>query len=858
MSLRFERSFEALTGKTPFPWQRALFDRFIANRPPESCDIPTGLGKTSVIAIWLLARAEGAKVPRRLVYVVNRRTVVDQTTDEVQRIRDHLEEAGIREDLAISTLRGQMADNREWSRDPSRPAVICGTVDMIGSRLLFSGYRSSFRLRPLHAGFLGQDSLLVHDEAHLEPAFQKLLEQIVEEQRKRNDLAPLQIMALTATPHGNSDLSLSAEDEANPEVAKRIGATKMLSLHPHGAKDLLEKVTGKVLELASSGRAILVFLRSVEDVTSAVSRLRKAGLKVQQLTGTMRGLERDELAESDPIFRRFVARPDQATASQDEGTGTVVLVCTSAGEVGVNLSADHMVCDLSTFDSMAQRFGRVNRLGRREDTEVHVFHPEPTSLEEDKAPDAPKRLATLRLLADLHGSACPAAIGKLDPKLRREAFAPQPETLSATEVLFDAWAMTTIRDWLPGRPPVSAYLHGVSSWEPPTTQVAWREEVDRIQGDLLSRYSPRDLIDDFPLKPHELLQDRTSRILETLRALADKHQEEAPKIPIWVIDENGEIDAEQTLARLAAVDRKDADEQYANCTLLLSPRWLRPVEGILSEESWNGGGTSGADVAEEWFEKTKDLDGKRKLRCRVIDQGPPPPEMRLIRTIVLDDGERSELGDSDRTEKNESRWRWYELPLRADDENSRAARARVALDVHRGDVEGWARRIVGGLSLDPATEQAIVVAAKLHDLGKSRKVWQRSIGNWNQDRLLAKSGSQDRVAGQGTSYRHELGSIVDCERKGLLSELTLDQKDLVLHLIAAHHGRARPHFPAEELFDPEGSGVDFGALGGEIMTRFARLQRRYGRWGLAYLESLLRAADYAASAEPSTTLEDGQ
>ena len=42
----------------------------------------------------------------------------------------------------------------------------------------------------------------------------------------------------------------------------------------------------------------------------------------------------------------------------------------------------------------------------------------------------------------------------------------------------------------------------------------------------------------------------------------------------------------------------------------------------------------------------------------------------------------------------------------------------------------------------------------------------------------------------------------------------------------------------------------------EIPRRFARLQRTYGRWGLAYLESLLRAADYAASAHPSQTVED--
>jgi CRISPR-associated endonuclease/helicase Cas3 len=76
-------------------------------------------------------------------------------------------------------------------------------------------------------------------------------------------------------------------------------------------------------------------------------------------------------------------------------------------------------------------------------------------------------------------------------------------------------------------------------------------------------------------------------------------------------------------------------------------------------------------------------------------------------------------------------------------------------------------------------------------------------------------------------------------------------KDLVLHLIASHHGRARPHFPPDEAFDPERSTSDAETLAIETPRRFARLQRKYGRWGLAYLESLLRAADWAASANPS-------
>src|SRR5580658_1401406 len=73
---------------TPFPWQTALFENhFTKGSIPPALDIPTGLGKTAVMAIWLLARARGANVPRRLVYVVDRRAVVDQATDEAMRLR---------------------------------------------------------------------------------------------------------------------------------------------------------------------------------------------------------------------------------------------------------------------------------------------------------------------------------------------------------------------------------------------------------------------------------------------------------------------------------------------------------------------------------------------------------------------------------------------------------------------------------------------------------------------------------------------------------------------------------------------------------------------------------------------------
>ena len=59
-----------LTGNDPFPWQRALYEllRQGQEHVPSSCDIPTGLGKTAVVAVWLIALANCAdKLPRRLV-----------------------------------------------------------------------------------------------------------------------------------------------------------------------------------------------------------------------------------------------------------------------------------------------------------------------------------------------------------------------------------------------------------------------------------------------------------------------------------------------------------------------------------------------------------------------------------------------------------------------------------------------------------------------------------------------------------------------------------------------------------------------------------------------------------------------
>jgi len=110
--------------------QQRLFARFCEDDIPAVCDLPTGMGKTNVIHIWLLARMRRESLrkkphlPTRLVYVVDRRTVVDQATELAERIKVNCSSLGPPYGIAVSTLRGQSADNREWTRDPSRRACL--------------------------------------------------------------------------------------------------------------------------------------------------------------------------------------------------------------------------------------------------------------------------------------------------------------------------------------------------------------------------------------------------------------------------------------------------------------------------------------------------------------------------------------------------------------------------------------------------------------------------------------------------------------------------------------------------------------------------------------------------------------
>ena len=415
----FESSFLALTGYSRMPWQMRLFrTHFLSGDLPKAVSIPTGLGKTAVMAVWLIGLAWQIRtqatpsLPRRLVYVVDRRAVVDQSTTFAEKLRKALVTPAANElrtalgftagqKLTISTLRGQFVDNREWLEDPSQPAIIVGTVDMIGSRLLFEGYGVSRKMRPYHAGLLGADSLVLLDEAHLVPPFEALLASIADEpstygaraEEDRGRVPTFKLLSLSATNRssGENVFSLKAEDCSDPEdegakrTRERLEAVKRLRIVTDG-KDLSKKLADQAWTLSGNGRdavRCLVYCDKRDDAEKVYSELLKRLVKLKSQAKNMKGEDaqqagvRQEAAARQQIdlfvgARRVRERIEAEkrldslgflAESKTERTSACFLVATSAGEVGVDLDADHMVCDLVPWERMVQRFGRVNRRG---------------------------------------------------------------------------------------------------------------------------------------------------------------------------------------------------------------------------------------------------------------------------------------------------------------------------------------------------------------------------------------------------------------------------------------------------------------------------------------------------------------
>jgi CRISPR-associated endonuclease/helicase Cas3 len=529
---------------------------------------------------------------------------------------------------------------------------------------------------------------------------------------------------------------------------------------------------------------------------------------------------------------------------------TVYLVSTSAGEVGIDLDADHVVCSLTTLDSMIQRLGRVNRRGGRgrvANVDVVVDTSETEPKDGASAFDQAVRstYAILRQWVGKGGGELDASPGRFRTLLegladdqRREAFSPKGMAPPLTDILLDAWSLTSIVGPMPGRPQVAAYLHGLTN-DPPETFVVWRKEVSLLAQAQVDNVAVRDWFRACRPKAHERLHDRTKYVQSTLEALLKLHRKKEANrdFPLILLDEHGGAE----WSSLSQIVERDFNIAYLTVVLPVEAGGLNSY-GMLDahvDEDASDVAEQGESGRERWLLVTNGIvDRYERLTTDAATDALPDGLCELERVVLREPPEGAQ-------DQGESRYLLLMIsPRESALENPEAVETTQTLDDHTSRTVEQVNRITDTLGLAPSLKHALAIAAQHHDRGKNRLVWQRYACNPNPERPVAKSRKYRHWRSLG-GYRHEFGSVLDAADDPEIKDHA--ERDLILHLIAVHHGWARPHFESRACDPPPTTTAQNEEIAAEAMRRYSRLQQRFGRWGLAWLESLLRAADILVS-----------
>jgi CRISPR-associated endonuclease/helicase Cas3 len=984
---RFEEFFAALhPGRQAFPWQRRLCRNVMQGEWPRALALPTASGKTSCIDIALYAlAADVPHAPRRILFVVDRRVIVDEAfhhaNDIAQRLRDAsggilrevadglrarrgFDPSGDTDPLACFQLRGGTYRDNAWARTPSQPTVICSTVDQVGSRLLFRGYGVSDYLQSLHAGLVANDTLILLDEAHCSNPFGQTLEAIAQYRSNSGSGAPQTPFAhalLSATPRRAGDegavdapssFELDAEDETNGTLGRRLRARKPARLVELGERTATPQFADRLIEqakaLAETGaRRIGIIVNRVrsaqlvfERLPSSISVTRKA-----LFVGRMRPLDRDASMRQ----WRDVLRSG-STESPDE---PVFIVATQCIEVGADLDFDALVTECASLDALRQRFGRLFRLGEPEgaDPEVHppgVVVIAKDSLKDDDPIYGTALRGTWGWLKEQAGEQGHVNFGIAAMKPRLAAGAPAQTLVEATDApvllpaYLDQWVQTSPKPEHEAQP--SLFLHGKRD-ESPDVQVCWRADLDPQK--------PEDWADIVALCPPSVGECMSVPLMQFRRWMRGEKDTSAGDVEGIDAPDDDIREDENFATRAVLVWR--GDESFPT----IKPRSIRPGHTIVIPAKTGGWKMLGhvPEADDEHIDRIAErstLHTRGRVVVRVhralLDtfiEGTAQDKLK----ILLDRQSSNEKSDPDDTEVLEAvgeafesfttypkaNWlsivaaclatktgrrafrvhehpgggwvleRRHLLPRKlmqrlaeaayvgdfTTEDDSSSFTVAAPLKRHLDGVADFARAFASACALPEALVSDLALAARLHDLGKADPRFQSMLrggapvfASGSLDGLLAKSsGSQDqrsrerarRRSGYPEGGRHELLSLKLAQSSNEVKAQAHDL-DLVLHLIASHHGRCRPFAPVVDdtqgcslVLDDDGSSYRHdGPTGTEridsgVSDRFWGLVRTYGWWGLAYLEAIHMLADHRRSefeertaGEPERESGDGE
>ena len=379
----FEAFFAAATGVIPFDYQLRLAE---AECWPDTLEAPTGSGKTEALVLaWLWHRRKSVpeirrRTPRRLVYCLPMRVLVEQTRDRVVRWLDAL---GLSDEIGVHVLMGG-EDVEEWDLHPEREAILIGTQDMLLSRALNRGYAMGRARWPLPFGLLNNDCQWIFDEVQLMSSGLATSTQLAAFRTALRSYgiccttwvsATLRVQWLATVDHraaidGLVHHALLDADWAASQLSPRLNAVKRV-VPARAAGDDAKSLAAEIRAAHQPGTLTLVVLNTVDRATALYRALqasdKPAKKRLQQ--AELLSVDMPELV----LLHSRMRPPDRAVAVERllvmQQLGGIA-ISTQVVEAGVDISARVLFTELAPWASLVQRFGRCNRRGEFEQADV--------------------------------------------------------------------------------------------------------------------------------------------------------------------------------------------------------------------------------------------------------------------------------------------------------------------------------------------------------------------------------------------------------------------------------------------------------------------------------------------------------
>ncbi|WP_257386367.1 type I-G CRISPR-associated helicase/endonuclease Cas3g [Tahibacter caeni] len=720
---------------------------------------------------------------------------------------------------------------------------------------------------------------------------------------------PVVVVPLSATAQADGErFRLDADDLANPLIARRRTASKPARLVEAGAKpaERVKAIVAAVAELrmhaASPVPTLAVMVNRVataRQVYEQLVRTHGGVCQVELATGRNRPLAREA------ISARLIARCAAGREPRDDDR-PIVVVATQTLEVGADLDFDGLVTECASLAALRQRFGRLDRLGNSRQAAAVIVGGGESDNDPVYGPALVETWQWLTRAAQRDGGDAPtvdfsiaameALLADSDTDLA-ELDPPPRDRLRLTPAHVELLCQTSPPPQYD--PDVAALLHGLDT-SPADVQIVWRSDlplddtgtqIDDTETALVGRL--------LALRPPQSLES-LALPLGGVRAWLQGVASDTPLVDV----EGADIDVDDTGGkpggRLPAPRRawrRERDNEWR----AVDPARIRPGDTLVVPAAY--GGCDALGYAPDATSCVDDLamDARRETMSESIAVVTP---QFLATSGTLDEAAIAAAWDRLKTAPEEATadelrdllraeyppdatppWlslpiaetllrqddSFYALVLRSgdlgqedlsDEDISSSQTIVVTLPAHNAGVGRRARALGAALGFDADLCKLLHAAGRAHDLGKADPRFQRLLRAGDDatagGQLLAKGLRRHGALRDELGERHEAYSVaLAMANPALLAGI--DDTELALYLIGTHHGRGRALMPDKPddgtrltvtdgdhayLFD---GAPRLGALGSGWPDRFWRLVRRYGPWGLAYLEAVLRLADHLQS-----------